>query len=248
MKETFKNLLINLGYSLIKTGFKPPIMQAEMVKGFCKRICLKNLLDKSKINCVLDVGANDGGFAKMLREIGYRGYIISFEPNFDEFSRLSNNFKKDSFWKGYNLALGSENTTATFNIHSCSVLSSFLQPKSDTPDIKTCKVEIKRLDSIFDNLLSLIPEPRIFLKADTQGYDIEVVKGASKCIDHILGLLSEVSVQPIYDSMPHYLESLQFYESLGFKIVDLFSVTRDLEGKVIEYDSLMVRSLDHQIT
>ena len=41
---------------------------------------LKKLLEFKKIDFVIDVGANEGRYGKMLREIGYKGKIISFEP------------------------------------------------------------------------------------------------------------------------------------------------------------------------
>ena len=39
----------------------------------------KRLLDTLDVNCVLDVGANQGQFAEELRGVGFRGLIVSFQ-------------------------------------------------------------------------------------------------------------------------------------------------------------------------
>ena len=41
---------------------------------------LSLMLNHHKVNLVLDVGANTGQFAKALRQGGYQGKMLSFEP------------------------------------------------------------------------------------------------------------------------------------------------------------------------
>ncbi len=208
---------------------------------------LRDILNKLKINVVFDVGANNGQFVKKLRRLGYYKHIISFEPIRDEFISLSDEFKGDLSWKGFNITLGNKNTTEPLNVSESSDFSSFLTPKNTGRFAKYAKirrqdqVKIKRLDSIFDDLLGHIENPRVFLKTDTQGYDSDVLKGAEGCIENILGLQSEIAVQSVYENMPHYLESLAFYHSLGFDLINLSTVSRGKYNNIIEYDCLMAR-------
>src|SRR5947199_61122 len=91
-----------------------------------------------------------------------------------------------------------------------------------------------------DTILSFEPvqdirDPRVFLKMDTQGWDLNVLSGASGALDRIRALQSEISVRHIYDGMPDYLESMNVMRKLGFELMAVVPVS--YEGlKVIEFD------------
>jgi Methyltransferase FkbM domain len=142
-------------------------------------------------------------------------------------------------------------------------LSSFLQPKKDViynsiaqawggafadllPQEKdlvqrTELIRSKRIDDVLDEVTQDPAAARMFLKMDTQGYDLEVLKGCVRWIDKISLLQSEISVAPLYDDMPHYTQALEHYESLGFSLMDLRVVNRANDGHIVEYDCLMAR-------
>jgi FkbM family methyltransferase len=203
---------------------------------------LKDLLGQLEIDCVLDVGANRGQFARELRTIGYSGLIVSFEPVSTEFRVMQERFTRDSKWRGHQIALGSRDESRAIRIPRLTVLSSFLEPIVATERQMTETAEVRRLDRL---LPSIVPEPsksRIFLKMDTQGYDLEVFRGASGIISKILGIQSELSIQPIYRDMPHYLEALEAYESAGFELFNLSVVNRVDTGGLLEMNCFMRRS------
>jgi FkbM family methyltransferase len=238
----FRSFIVNFAHSALKAGVRIPEMPG--IRRFSEQAFLCDLLKDLRINCFLDVGANKGIYSKHLRMMGYDGYIFSFEPIGEDFEAVSLLARGDSLWQSFNYALGSENTKRSFNIIKISAdktqYSSFLRP-IDTPIERTEIVEIKRLDSILADLTHQIVEPRIFLKVDTQGYDLEVVKGAEGFWGRLLGIYSEISVTPIYDGMPHYTKVLEYYESLGFSLMNLFVVSRTSHQSIIEYDCVMAR-------
>lgn len=205
---------------------------------------LRDVLVSLDINCVLDVGASRGQFARNLRKIRYKGYIISFEPVRRDYSLLSHGLRDDRYWCGYNLALGSENTSALLHVaEQCREMSSLLAPLDPTWQMETEQVDVRRLDSVFAEATGAIENPRVFLKMDTQGFDLEVVKGAAGCIGQIVGIQSEVSVQPMYEGMPHFTESLNYYEGLGFKLVGVSEIARDEEtGHLVELNVVLSRN------
>jgi FkbM family methyltransferase len=209
------------------------------------------LLDKYSINCVIDVGANIGQFGKFLRKLGYKGYIFSFEPIMTTYQKLLESSKNDNKWEVFNYALGEEDTVKDMNVQVASELSSFLKINEfgnnelggGNPRLYVEAVQVRRLDQILPSLIKNIYAPRIYLKIDTQGYDINVVKGSSRCIKDIVILQSEMSVTPIYEGMPTYIESLSYYSMLGFTITGFYPITRDSKTCIlIEFDCVMVNN------
>jgi FkbM family methyltransferase len=233
-------LVKSMALKAVALGVKIPEPRIDRV---IELIHLKRLLSILDVNCVVDVGANRGQFAKELRAIGYAGRIVSFEPIRLEFDRMSRHFSDDAHWKGYRLALGNEERETNIHVARLTVLSSLLNSISQEEKRREHieKVSVRRLDTMFASLVEGIDAPRVFLKMDTQGYDLEVFKGAAGCISEICGLQSELSVQPIYEAMPHYLEALAVYEEAGFDLHNLSVVNRGSDGELVELNCFMRR-------
>jgi FkbM family methyltransferase len=224
----------------IGRGLRPPQTMLERMNELSY---LKALIDELKIDCVLDVGANCGQFAGELRRIGYCGPIVSFEPVPAVFRTLSERFSNDPNWRGYQLALGSTDEWKAMTVWSFTPMSSLLDAiepeEGNTQEI----VQIRRLDGmVAEPELRELQGRRVFLKMDTQGYDLEVFRGAAGCRHIIYGMQSEISVKPVYHGMPHYLAALQEYEAAGFDLHNLSVVSRNGNGSLVEMNCFMRRS------
>ena len=169
---------------------------------------LRRLLDQLQVDCVVDVGANRGQFAGELRGIGYKGLLLSFEPIASEFSALEREFGDDPQWRGHQIALGSKPGSMSMNIPRLTVMSSLLESEVTEPGMRSESVVVKRLDDVLPPLAEKFGISRVFLKMDTQGYDLEVFKGAFGCLGMIQGIQSELSVKPLYKNMPHRTQAL----------------------------------------
>src|SRR5207245_5427268 len=89
---------------------------------------LASLYARLEINCVLDVGAHVGQYGRFLRNIGYRGRIVSFEPVLANFTVLEQRRAGDEHWTCHRLALGRQDGTLPINVASVTQVSSFLVP------------------------------------------------------------------------------------------------------------------------
>jgi FkbM family methyltransferase len=213
---------------------------------------LAHLLKRLKVNVVLDVGAHRGGFAKSLRELGYAGRIVSYEPVPGSLERLSGAAADDPDWLVEGFALGDAEGQADINVSAGRGKLSSLLPGSEygrerfakmrAEDTHTESIRIRRLDTVYDRAVAGVERPRVFIKLDTQGYDLRAWSGCGSLVDDFVGLQSEVSCIPIYEGMPHMTEQIETYERSGFAIAGLAPVMRDHKSlAVIEFDLLMIR-------
>ena len=224
----------------ISKGLNLPQIPIDRINELC---FLRDLLLDLKIDLVLDVGANRGQFATELRGIGYQKSIVSFEPVVSEYLALKESFVGDRHWRGYQYALGSQEKAMSITVPRLTVLSSLLESKFPEEGSIQQTVQVKRLDGILPDLIKDLQASQVFLKMDTQGYDLEVFRGASGCIGKIRGIQSELSVQPLYKNMSHYLEVLSVYESSGFTLHNLSPVNRVGNGGLVELNCFMKRSV-----
>jgi len=198
-------------------------------------------------DCVFDVGANEGQYARELRRGGFAGTILSFEPQPDVYPRLAAAAKDDPRWHTFPVALGREPGTAAFNVMAGDVFSSFRAPVAggDFADANTVRqtvdVRVERLDALLPQLRAEHGFVRPFLKMDTQGFDLEVLAGAGAEARAFCALLSEVSLRRLYADAPTMEQSLAAFRDAGFVLAALHSVHPWMPLKAIEFNCYAVR-------
>lgn len=242
MKMLVKRLLRSAGFDVILTRNNNTLGVAVM-----------NILRAKRIGCVFDVGANHGQYGRFLRQIGYGGYILSFEPVRAAFDMLEAAAAGDPKWRCFRLALGERAERRAINVYRSGNLTSFF-PASDYgrtmwPDQFEISheetVDVVRLDEFYRDLvggeLPGLDGAACMLKMDTQGYDVSVFAGASGILDRIAAMQSEISVIGIYDGMPDGLDTLRLFRDKSYYVSGMFPVTRDESLAAIELDCLLVR-------
>ena len=203
------------------------------------------------INCVLDVGANRGQYGRLLRRGGYRGHIVSFEPVPGVAEDLRRLAERDAKWSVHAIALGREEGEITMQtVPDQATLSSVLSPSKfgmnryqSMTNVVPHQVPVRRLDALLDSITEAIPDPRLYLKLDTQGFDLEVFRGLGDRVGDIIALQSEVALMEIYEGMPRMPQAIAIYEDAGFEVSGLFPVSREFTTtRVLEYDCILVRA------
>lgn len=186
---------------------------------------LPDLLHLHDVEVVLDIGANDGGYASQLRDAGWNGPIISFEPQPHAFARLEKRFHEDHNWTGHRMGLGSQSGELEMNIHGMDVLSSFLTKRDHASPVERVAVEVKRLDEFLPSIVKA--ESKVFIKIDTQGFEKEIIKGCGAITCDVIGWQMEMSVQPLYEGQMVIEESISLMRDLGFSLWQILPGLRD---------------------
>lgn len=210
---------------------------------------LFDLYASKGIDCILDVGANDahsGTVVELLAE-GYRGQIISFEPQSAPFEELCRVASKTPGWQCRREALGAENSSLTMRLSKFTPSSSLLPlaskhlevwPESEVVGEEV--VPVRRLDDVVDELN--LHGKNLLLKIDTQGYELPVLSGASKTLEQCSAVYVELLFAPLYENQSHYLDVMKAIEAAGLKFVGLFSPFQDPStGYTLFADGLFLR-------
>jgi FkbM family methyltransferase len=209
---------------------------------------LERFTSTYQIDCVFDIGANEGQYAsKLRRKLNYEGLIISFEPVPDVAKVLKARAARDPKWIVAELALDNSVHDATFKIMHRSTFSSLHNPSKNIDQqfagmnkvIQEIKLTTDTLDNAYKRYKQKLGFTKPFLKIDTQGNDVRVVQGAAGCIGEFFGLQSELSFRPIYEETIGYGATLDYYASLGFELGALVPNNAGHFPRLFEMDCIM---------
>lgn len=175
------------------------------------------------IDLVIDIGANIGQYGVSLRKSGYSGRICSFEPLPEAHSALQLIASRDPGWLVHQrCALGAKPGEALIHVSGNSYSSSLLpmtathvQAAPDSAYVGSVLTPVHTIDELAGMVLP--DAKRIFLKIDTQGYELEVLRGGRSTLKQVRVVQLELSLCSLYEGQPLYREVLDFLEDEGFE-------------------------------
>jgi FkbM family methyltransferase len=202
------------------------------------------LVRAKKINTIIDVGANSGQYASLMRDYGYKGKIISFEPLLDAYNNLNKLVSNDPLWEAYNYALGNKNEKAFINVSGNSFSSSILdmldahlESAPESEYIAKQEIGIKKLDEIFEELCDT--KSGTMLKIDVQGFEKEVLQGASASLRSIDIIQLEMSIVPLYKDEMTLCDMITYLKGLNFELFSLENGYFDsTTGQLLQVDGI----------
>ena len=184
-------------------------------------------LESRGIDVVFDVGANEGFFGEFLRQEGYRGLIVSFEPIHQIFPALEHRASRDGAWEVHRVGLGDAPGEAIINVSEATVFSSLLRHRDAALSFDTRSAPTRNETVIIDTLDSFaarFAERRCFLKIDTQGYERQVLQGAKATLPRLLGVQMELPLVHLYSGVWGLSDAVAFMAGCGFVVAQFHPV------------------------
>ena len=241
IRKTISRLAEQRGYTILPLGRLEYLEAATFAR---------DLFSALDIRAVLDVGANVGSYRDFLREqVGFRGDIVSIEPIPSLAQSMMARAGGDRRWRIVECALGASPGKAALNVMASSTFSSFHEPdhsrlsmfEQKNRVVERIEVEVRTLDEFVRELTAVAAPGRMFVKLDTQGFDLAVLQGAKDTLADIAAIQTEMSVIPIYEGAPDYVTTIRALESSGFQLAGVMRNNRaGYPLQLIEFDCVMV--------
>jgi FkbM family methyltransferase len=194
------------------------------------------------LRTIIDVGANQGQFALASTKRFPNAKVISFEPLPELYEQYKANLGKLHRVKIHNIALGSKVGIIDFyrndHSHASSALPISDEQKNALPETAiTTKIHVavNRLDEVLsESELS----GSTLLKLDVQGYERNVLEGATQLLPRIDYLVFEASFTPMYIGEPLFDEMHSFLKDIGFELIAPVGFLEDKNGRILQMDFL----------
>lgn len=179
------------------------------------QVIIKELQDHGhNINVVYDIGANDGRWYKDWKPILPSSKFIMFEANPN--TRLRYSIEEGE--KRFHQVLSDEDdkTVEFFLANGGKESTGDSYYKEQTPNYsegRSVLLKTKTLDSMIEENDLPLPD---FIKMDTQGAEVDIMKGGSAALNYAKVALIEVAVMPYNEGAPNFSQYIDMMYSYHF--------------------------------
>jgi FkbM family methyltransferase len=231
MKKILKYFLFRRGYKINKIN-KNRLLNDNPFLGVQSKIGSNPI--------IFDVGANQGQTILKIKSLFPDSDLHSFEPSKICFKELSEKFGNKEGLVLNNVAVGAEEGTLEFNEYYWSALNSFLKRAySKSGIIDTYFVDIVAVDDYCRE--KDIPYIHL-LKTDTEGFELNVLKGASEMMgkNKIQFVFVEVFFYENYIGQSSFGDVYNFLLEKGFTMVRFYDFEYTDDGYASRTDALFI--------
>jgi FkbM family methyltransferase len=180
---------------------------------------LLELLRPLSPKVIYDIGANIGTWTLLAKSVYPHAIVHCFEPLSGHVEKFQSTAATLGDVTMHRICLGSVAGEAKLRVTDFSDASSLL-PLSDAgrkqwnlQETRSETVRVERLDSWATE--KNLPFADL-LKLDVQGFELEVLRGAERCLKNTKAVLTEVSFREFYESQCLFHEVVTFMAQRGF--------------------------------
>jgi FkbM family methyltransferase len=229
-----KSSLNALGFDLIRT---------KKLSQF--NLCgLKNL----QIKTIVDVGANQGQFARSMGAHFPEARFLCFEPLSGPYAALQNWAReRPDRIRTFNLAIGDQDGEAQMFFHRDFSPSSSMLPSTKLgerlfPAIKKQECMTVKVLTLDHALESIQLDENILIKLDVQGYEDRILTGAQEVFRRAMACILEISLDPLYEGQADFRKLTMQLDQMHYRYAGNLEQVHADDGHVIYFDAVFLRN------
>jgi hypothetical protein len=195
---------------------------------------LRELGKKYKPNSILDIGAHHGEFSKFCKSLWKDVDLLMIEGN-DECDSILDNLPFDHCI----VLLSDTNKEVTLYLNpnnlDCTGTSYY---KERTRHYKN-SIEVKKNTYTLDEVVEDIDKKYDIIKIDTQGSELDIIKGGLKTVQTCSYLIMEVPTLQYNEGSPLFDEIIEYMNNIGFSDYEIIEEHKwmDRNENTFEYGS-----------
>ena len=236
IKKNLKQFLNRFGYDIIQSAHDP------------KNTLLG--LTSYDIKTILDIGANEGQFARYILKFFPSAQLFCFEPLPHPYKKLENWAAKRPHSKiqTFNIGIGERSEKRSIFYHLDHSPSSSLLPatkklvKIEKKSFRQERIDVKieTLDGVFADIKKTIQDD-ILIKLDVQGYEDRVLKGGKLLFERAKAAIVEVNTEQLYKGQAKFEDLLFLLTSYGFHYGGNLEQHYEKSGKLLFFDAVFFK-------
>jgi FkbM family methyltransferase len=236
-RRQVKRLFRQFGFDLIR--FHPESSDDATLSAVLKHL---------GTDLVFDIGANKGQYGQSLRDVGYMGRVVSFEPLTSAHALLTRTASGDANWVVHPRgAIGDHDGELSINIAGNNVSSSALpmlkqlaQAAPESLYVGSEKTPLARLDTVAPAYVQ--GAKSVFVKIDTQGFEAPVLRGATQVLQNCRAVQLELSLTALYEGQELWEFFLADLTQRGFQLWTVLPGFMEVStGRTLQMDAIFVR-------
>ncbi len=190
---------------------------------------------------IVDIGANAGEWSRTASSIFPTAQILMFDGDPENEPNLHSTVRDIGNRSSYLIRLlGPERKSAvTFYRPETGTTGSSVLPELTAFGKNAVTLSMDTLDNLTTEASLLSP---LLLKLDVQGFELEVLKGASRTLTFSEVVIMEASLLPYNDGAPLFAEVVAYMDKQGFSVFDFCGqMRRESDYALVQTDVAFVR-------